>query len=171
MNDEYGVYFLPERASQAYRAGRRRIYLAMANVLIGGGLAVLSAYLFSDYFGSWFWTFVEVSLMIGAVRLGYAVIRWLRVRRDTERVAPGLAVGLNRDGMLVGQRWLPWAEVGQIVVKPHGYGASDEFVATARDLSVVKLPLKYTDALLATLDAAIRVLSGGRAWVDLSLLD
>ena len=100
-----------------------------------------------------------------------SVLRLVRVRRDAGLAQPGLAIGLNRDGMLVGQRWLLWPEVGSVIVRPGGLGGSSMLVATGRDRSTSRVPLDYTDTMPATLDAAVRVLSGGRAWLDLSRLD
>jgi hypothetical protein len=44
-------------------------------------------------------------------------------------------------------------------------------VTLGRDNSTVKVPLEVTDAMPASLDSVVRVLSGGRTWVDLSRLD
>ena len=52
---------------------------------------------------------------------------------DGAHLLDGLAIGLNRDGMLVGQHWLPWPEVGAVVVRPGALGASTALVATGRD--------------------------------------
>ena len=66
---------------------------------------------------------------------------------------------------------LPWPEVGSVVVRPGTLGGSALLVATGRDSSASRVPLDYTDTMPATLDTAVRVLSSGRAWLDLSRLD
>jgi hypothetical protein len=58
-----------------------------------------------------------------------------------------------------------------MVVKPGSFGASTALVATLRDNSTMKVPLDVTDVMPASLDGVVRVLSGGRSWVDLSRLD
>ena len=85
--------------------------------------------------------------------------------------ATGLAIGVNRDGVMIAQRWLTWPEVGSMVVKPGTWGASNSLVTTARDNTTQRVPLELTDAMPASLDSVVRVLSGGRIGVDLSRLD
>jgi len=44
-------------------------------------------------------------------------------------------------------------------------------VATSRDQRSFSVPLDFTEAMPASVDSAMRVLSAGRVWVDLSRLD
>jgi hypothetical protein len=86
-------------------------------------------------------------------------------------VPAALAIGLNRHGVLVGQAWYPWSELGSLVVRPGRFGASARLVATGRDARTAQVLVDYTDALPASLDSAVVAMSGGRARVDLSRLD
>jgi len=58
-----------------------------------------------------------------------------------------------------------------VVLKPGVLGASASLVTTDRGRGTGLVPIDYTDTMPATLDAAVRVLSSGRAWVDLSRMD
>lgn len=171
MNDEYGVYFRPELA--AGRLGRARNVLVwrIGSTVLSAGLIAGAWFAWPDQFGDWAPWMIGISIGVGLVITLFSLIQLLRVRRDAKLAQPGLAIGLNRDGMLVGQQWFPWPEVGSVVVKPGALGSSAALVATGRDRAAATVPLDYTDTMPASVEAAVRVLSGGRAWVDLSRLD
>lgn len=171
MYDEYGVYFRPDLA--AGRVGRARSVLVwrIGSTVLSVGLVAAAWFAWPDQFGDWAPWLIGSSISIGLVLAVYSLIQWLRVRKDAVAAQPGLAIGLNRDGMLVRDRWLPWPEVGSVVVKPGALGSSASLVATARDQSAIAVPLDYTDTMPASLDAAVRALSAGRAWVDFSRMD
>lgn len=168
MNDEYGIYFRDEVAAAHLRSTRRWLWIRIGSMLFSVGVSLLLVLIWPQVFEGWLWWMIGSSALFGGFNVVIAVIQFVRVSRDSRRVRPGLAIGLNRDGVLVAQQWLPWAEVGRMAVRPGTLGASSELVATARNNQTTKIPLDYTDALPATLDAAVRVLSAGRAWVDLS---
>ncbi len=172
MSDEYGVYFRPELALGTYRQARTMLAWRLGSMVLSIGLVASAWYAWPDQFGSWGPWLIGMSAISGIVGSLVSLIRLLRARRDVRLAQPGLAVGLNRDGMLIAQRWLPWSEVGEVRVVPGGMGGSAALVATGRDRSTSpRVPLDYTDTMPASLDAAVRVLSAGRAWVDLSRLD
>ncbi len=135
------------------------------------GFSLVLGLVWPQVFESWLPWMIGSAVVFGGFNVVVALLKFLRVTRDARRVQPGLAIGLNRDGLMVAQQWLPWAEVGRMVVRAGSLGGSSELVTTARNNLTAKVPLDYTDALPATLDAAVRVLSAGRAWVDLSDFD
>lgn len=171
MSDEYGVYY---RAGVAEREmARARSLLLWRIGSLGLSVAITAGvwWAWPGEFGQWAPWILGTSLAVGLVTVAVGVVRLVRVRADADAARSGLAIGLNRDGMLVGQHWLPWPEVGAVVVRPGALGASTALVATGRDSATVRVPLDYTDTMPATLDTAVRVLSSGRAWLDLSRLD
>ncbi len=171
MSDEYGVYYQPGLADRQLVHARNGLLWQLGSMVVSVGLTAAAWYVWPDQFGPWAPWIIGVSLASGLLAVTLSVIRLVRVRRDAGLARSGLAIGLNRDGMLVGQRWLLWPEVGSVIVRPGGLGGSSMLVATGRDRSTSRVALDYTDTMPATLDAAVRVLSAGRAWLDLSRLD
>lgn len=171
MGDEFGIYYRPEVAAGRVGAARTTALFRYGSVLLStaiiGGLWIAMP----ESFGSYAPWFLGATAISGGVMSVVATIAWMRARADARAAAAGLAIGINRDGVLIGERWLPWPEVGSLLVKPGALGASAALVATGRDDSAVRVPLDLTDAMPASVDAVVRVLSGGRAWVDLSRLD
>jgi len=171
VSDEYGVYYRPEVAQARVKGASSQLYWRLGTTAFGAAAVAVAWYFWPEQVGPWapwyLWTSLAMGVVFGVVNL----VQLLRARADAKLAQPGLAVGLNRDGMLVGQHWLPWPEVGAVVVKPGTLGASASLVTIGRDRSNSTVPLDYTDTMPATLDSAVRVLSSGRAWVDLSRLD
>ena len=171
MNDEYGIYYAEGVAERHLAQARNLLLWRLGSMVLGIAIAGAAWLVWPEQFGAWAPWIIGTSAAAGLVSVGFSVIQLLRVRRDAELARPGLAIGLNRDGILIGQRWLVWPEVGSVVVRPGALGSSAALVTTGRDRSTSRVPLDYTDTMPATLDAAVRVLSAGRAWVDLSRLD
>ncbi|MGC3994508.1 MAG: hypothetical protein QM779_10440 [Propionicimonas sp.] len=171
MSDEYGVYYTRGLGKRQVARARNLIWWRLGSMLFSAALAGAAWYFWPDQFGEWAPWVIGAAVVTGLVSVGLSVVQFVRVDRDAKLARNGLAIGLNRDGMLIGQRWLVWPEVGSVVVRPGTLGSSTSLVATARDNSTARVPLDYTDTMPATLDSAVRVLSSGRAWVDLSRLD
>jgi hypothetical protein len=171
VSDEYGVYYRPDLV--ASRVGRAESLLRWRIIppLVVSAAVGVGWYFWPGQVASWApWT-IGVSLASGLVTSVISLIQLLRVKADARIAQPGLAIGLNRQGMLVGQHWFPWPEVGSLVLKPGVLGSSTSLVTTDRARGTGVVPLDYTDTMPATLDAAVRVLSSGRAWVDISRMD
>lgn len=172
MDDEFGIYFRPELAAQRVTSAFmallwRSISLAVSLTIFG----LLWAF-FPGVFGGWAPWFIGAAVLTGGSTTVYAVICWVRARADARRATRGLAIGVNRSGMMIRGRWITWPEIGSIVVRPGGWGASSALLTSSRDRSDVPVvPLELTDAMPASLDAVVRVLSSGRSWVDMSRLD
>lgn len=171
MGDEYGIYYRPEVAAGRVDAARTSLLFRLGSVLLSGIVIGLLWLAWPAIFGGMAPVFLVFSVATGGVLAVIDLIRWLRAGKDAKLAAPGLAIGVNRDGMLIGGRWLTWPEVGSLVVKPGALGASAALITTGRDNSTLSVPLDLTDAMPASLDSVVRVLSSGRAWVDLSRLD
>jgi len=168
--DELGVYFRPGQAAGRVRQARGTLVRRGLTTLVFV-VAVLVVWLIVPAFAPYVPWFVGVSVVTGVVGAAFDLVTWRRVIQDAARAGDGLALGLNRDGALVGQVWYPWAEVGAMRVTPGRLGASDRLEVVGRDAAAQWLPLSYMDAMPAWLDGAVRALSAGRIGVDLSRLD
>lgn len=171
MGDEYGIYYQPEVVARRVNAARLRLIFRLVFLLLPVAVYGVLWMLWPTTFGSLAPWFIGFTVLSGGGMGVVNLIQYLRIRGDARKAAGGLAIGLNRDGLLIGQRWLTWPEVGSMVVKPARLGASAALITTARDLSTSSVPLELTDAMPASVDSVVRVLSGGLAWVDLSRLD
>lgn len=171
MGDEYGIYYQPELAAARVGAARTALLFRLGSVLLSvlviGGVWLL----WPATFGEMAAIFLIVTLVTGGIMALINGVQLVRVAAEAKLATPGLAVGINRDGMLIGQRWLAWPEVGSMVVKPGVFGSSSSLVTLGRDNASSTVPLELTDAMPASLDSVVRVLSSGRAFVDLSRLD
>ena len=171
MIDELGVYFRPGQAAGRVQGARRAlIRRAVATGVLVVVIAVLGVCLpdIRPYVG-WFIGFSVAGGLVGAA---FDLVIWRRAIKDAARAADGLALGLNREGALMGQVWYPWAEVGTMRVTPGRLGSSARLEIVGRSPGAPNwLPLAYMDAMPAWLDSAVRALSAGRVGVDLSRLD
>lgn len=171
MGDEFGIYYRPDLAVEKVTRARRKLLWRLGSTLVFVAIGLGLRLAFPDDFGSSAPWFIGSVLAFGLVLGGWELAQLIIARRDAQQVPPGLALGANRDGMLVGNRWFGWADVGALVVRPGRWGGSSRLVATGRDQHHQEILLDYTDVLPATLDSAIAALSGGRARMDLSRLD
>jgi hypothetical protein len=171
VGDEFGIYYRPEVAAGRVGAARMTLFFRIGSLVFSGVVIGVLWAVWPETFGSLAPWFLAASLISGGGMAVASLIAWLRAGADAKIAVPGLAIGLNRAGVLIGQHWLTWPEVGSLVIKPGSLGASTALVATGRDNFSVRVPLDVTDAMPASLDSVVRVLSGGRTWVDLSRLD
>lgn len=171
MGDEFGIYYRPEIAAARVSSTRSRLIWGLGSLALS--LAIFAAVwaIWPTTFGPWAPWLIGISLISSGSMSILNLIRWTRARADARLAVAGLAIGVNREGVLVGQRWLSWPEVGSMVVKPGLLGSSHSLVTTARDASTIAVPLELTDAMPASVDSVVRVLSAGLAWVDMSRLD
>ncbi len=169
--DEFGIYYRAELAQARVAAARRGIAWRLGSTVFLILLELVLWYSFPEVLaqsGPWL---VGSTAVVGVAYLAYEGFRFFQARSEAARVPPSLAIGLNRDGMLIGERWYPWGQIGSLVVRPGRLGSSSRLVATGRDASTEQVLIDYTDVLPASLDSAVVALSGGRARVDLSRLD
>ena len=171
MIDELGVYFRPEViARRLARAKSSLIWRLVGPGVMAAFFGVMWAVrpdVTGDY-APWFLVSLLVSVAIGAT---ISLVTLANIRNDAAHAPGGLALGVNRDGALIGETWFDWADVATMAVEPGRMGRSDRLVLTARDARKLWIPLTYTDAVPGWLDPAVRALSGGRVGLDLSRLD
>lgn len=181
MINELGIYYQPGQAKQRAEACSRRLAFNMTIlvVIVGAGLLLLGV-------GLYLWL-TETDLELAArifmlaitlpipivVTLVMTIIAFIanNKAKDDAALADGLAIGINRDGILINGQWLPWPEVGELKALSSRWGGSTRLSVNARSGNEFSMPLAYTDTMPAELDIAVRTLSAGRARVDLSRLD
>jgi len=169
--DELGVYYDTAVVDARLRRARRALLMRVAMPVVFAAIMCLLWWLAPDQTGS----FAPLSLVLfGAftvLAFGWDFIRLRAVQTDARRAVGGLALGVNRDGALIGQTWFRWSDVATVVMTPGRFGASDRLVITARDQRSEWLPIACTDAVPGWLDSVVRALSGGRVGIDWSRLD
>lgn len=171
VGDEFGIYYQPEVAAEKVARARKKLIWRLGSTLVFVAIGIGLRLAYPEEFGASTPWFIGSVLLFGLVFGGRELLQLVVAQRDAKRVPPGLALGVNRAGMLLGPDWFGWEEVGGLTVRPGRWGSSARLVATGRDQRTQELLLDYTDVLPATLDSAILALSGGRARVDLSRLD
>ena len=171
VGDEFGIYYRPEVAAEKVARARKKLIWRLGSTLVFVAIGIGLRLAYPEEFGASTPWLVGSVLVFGLIFGGREALQLVVAQRDAKRVPPGLALGANRAGMLVGPDWFGWDEVGALVVRPGRWGSSSRLVATGRDQRNQELLLDYTDVLPATLDSAILALSGGRARVDMSRLD
>ncbi len=171
VGDEFGIYYRPEMAAEKVARARKKLLWRLGSTLVFVAIGIGLRLARPDEFGSSTPWFIGSVLVVGLTLGGWELVQWWVARRDARQVPPGLALGANRAGVLVGPDWFEWGEIGALAVRPGRWGGSSRLVATGRDQRNRDVLLDYTDVLPATLDSAIVALSGGRARVDLSRLD
>lgn len=171
IGDEFGIYYRPDLAAARVARTRKALVWRFGWTLLIVGVGVAGWVFYPTEFGPSAPWFIGSAAGIGLVLGSREIVQFAKARSDAAKVVPGLALGVNRDGVLVGPDWYPWPEVGALEMRPGRFGSSARLVATARDSRSREVLIDYTDVLPASLDSAIVALSGGRARIDLSRLD
>ncbi|MFT4295045.1 MAG: hypothetical protein QM582_06490 [Micropruina sp.] len=168
---EYVVFYAPEAVRA--KTGRWRSMLIQRLVSTAISVAIGGAvwYFFAAQVGSFGPWLVGSALVVGLIWVIVTVTGLLRVRADAKLVVPGPAFATTRDGVWTAGLWLPWPEVGSFRAAPGRLGRSPQLRVESRDGRSAAVPMEYLSALPANIDSAVRALSGGRSWIDLSRLD
>lgn len=169
--DEFGIYYQPELAGAQVRRVRLLLLVRLGWAVLSIAVVLVAWRLWPDVTSGWVWWYVGLTGAWAAVMLVIDVLRWRLAVAEARITDQGLAIGLNRDGVMINREWLPWSEVGSVRALPGRLNTSTRLVATSRDQRSFSVPLDFTKAMPASVDSAMRVLSAGRVWVDLSRLD
>lgn len=168
---DYPVFFVPQLAQAKVQAAKRNRTSRI--VSLGISVAILAAiyWFFRDQMGNLTVPVVAICLAFPLGVLAWAIAKELVARREASGVRDGLAIGIARTGLVLHDGWLPWTEVGALTARNRRFGRSDDLVVTARDGRRIAFPLTYLSGKPATLDGAVRALSGGRVHIDFTKLD
>lgn len=168
---DYPVMFNPAAAWQVWKDAKRTRTSRLVSLLISAGISAAVWWFFRDQLGDWLWWMVGLSLALPTIQLLIAIVQVVRHRKVLAGVHDGLALGVGRGGLYLHGTYVPWAELGQLQALPPRFGGTSTLRVEPRGGQALTLPLDYLSAMPATLDGAIRALSGGRAWIDVSALD
>lgn len=146
---------------------RQRAISLVLSLAIGVALWYFFAASWGDA-GPWL---IALPAVTGSLWLLVALGGWLVARSDLKRLGQGPALAVSAAGVWAAQESLDWTQVGGLRAASRSLGRSADLILDGRDGRSIRLPLDYLDALPATLDSAIRALSGGRCWIDFSRLD
>ena len=168
---EYVVYYAPEAARAAVKRRRSMLIQRLISTAVSVGVGAAVWYFFAAQVGAFGPWLVGSALAIGLVWVIVTGVGLLLARADAGLVSPGPAFATTRDGVWVAGLWLLWPEVGAFQAAPGRFGRSPLLRVQARDGRAAQVPMNYLSALPANIDSAVRALSGGRSWIDLSRLD
>ncbi len=168
---EYVVYYAPEAAQAAVKRRRSMLIQRLISMVISVAIGGAVWYFFADQVGSFGPWLIGSALAVGLVWVIVTGVGLLQARADAKLVSAGPAFATTRDGVWVAGLWLPWPEVGGFRAAPGRFGRSPLLRVDARDGRSASVPMNYLSALPANIDSAVRALSGGRTWIDLSRLD
>ena len=168
---EYVVFYAPELVQAKTKRWRSMLIQRLISTAISVAIGAAIWYFFAAQVGSWGPWLVGSALVIGLIWVIVSVTGLLIVRKDGKHVGPGPAFAVTRDGVWAANLWLTWPEVGAVRADPSRFGRSPRLTLQGRDGRAATVPMDYLRALPANIDSAVRALSAGRTWIDLSRLD
>lgn len=168
---EYVVFYAPEAVAAKTKRWRSMLVQRLISMGISVAIAIAVWYFFAAQVGQWGPWLVGSAFVVGLVWVIISAIGLLVAQRDGRQVQPGPAFAVTHDGVWIAQLWLTWPEVGSIRAAPGRFGRSARLIVQGRDGRSAVVPMEYLSALPASIDSAVRALSGGRSWIDLSRLD
>ena len=171
LSIEYPVFFVPELAQARLVAAKRNRTWRLVSLVISGVILAGIWWFLRDQLGPVTWPVIAISLAFPLGFLAWAVLQEVRARRAVRAVAQGLALGIGREGLVLAEGSLAWADVASVQAVSGRFGGGDRLRLTAGDARVEQLPLEYLSAKPATIDGALKALSGGRCRIDFSKLD
>lgn len=168
---EYVVFYAPEAVQAKVKRWRSMLIQRLISTAFSVAVGAAVWYFFAAQVGSWGPWLVGSALVIGLIWVIISTVGLLIARSEARTVAPGPAFAVTRDGVWIANLWLTWPEVGAVQANPGRFGRSARLAVQGRDGRSAAVPMEYLSALPANIDSAVRALSGGRCWIDLSRLD
>ncbi|MBK8458854.1 MAG: hypothetical protein IPL43_00410 [Micropruina sp.] len=168
---EFVINHAPGNALAKVARRRGALIQRVISLLISLGIGVAIYYFFAEQLGDFRPWVIWFSVGPGVIWALISLTAWLLARAEVRKLGQGPAVAVTREGVWITGNWIPWPSVGALRAKPGRLGRSASLVVDSREGASHSVALDYLDALPATIDSAVRTLSGGRAWIDLSDLD
>lgn len=165
---EYPVFYQLAGLRAAVAAARRNRNWRLGSLALSGVILAVIWWFFRDAMGGLSWQWVLLMFAVPLAFLAAAIVREVRARRAAASVPDGLALGIGRLGVLLPDGFWPWEDVAALdaVALFGGW----KLRITTTDGGVILLPLLALSVKPATLDNAVRALSGGRHRVDFTAL-
>ena len=109
--------------------------------------------------------------VLNLYRIVNSALRWVLASRTLKRTPWGTtAVQVDRDGVGLGQQFVPWAEVTLLRARTPWW-RKESWLELSHGDQRAKLRLDQVPAVASTIDQAVRTLSGGQVRVDTRQLD
>ncbi|MCW3158673.1 hypothetical protein [Micropruina sonneratiae] len=168
---EYVVFYAPQAVQAKVARWRSMLIQRLISTAVSTAIGGAVWYFFADQVGAFGPWLVGSALVIGLVWVIVSVTGLLMARGDAKDVVTGPAFATTPAGVWVAGLWLSWPEIGAFRATPSRLGRSPRLRVEGRDGRSASVPMDYLTALPANIDSAVRALSGGRHWIDLSRLD
>ncbi|MGJ3507815.1 hypothetical protein [Enemella sp. A6] len=114
--------------------------------------------------------FSAIFVGISLISIAVSVVLYLIARQDFQRVQPGPAIVIDREGLHAGGRRVDWAELKSFTTRDRRL-RGPEYVITPYEGPPIVLGVEHLANFPATVDSAVRVYSGGVGSIDLSGID
>lgn len=165
------VFYYPEAAQYRVTVAKQVRTGRIISTVFSWLITAAIWWFLRDFLGELTWWIVALVIGLPLVGLVWSIIKVRLMTIDAARAPGGLAVGVGRDGLVLGATQLSWPDVGLIAARPRRFGRSDDLVIIDRAGRQIVFPLDYLDMRPAQLDNILRTMSGGRARIDFAALD
>ncbi|RCK67969.1 hypothetical protein DT076_18685 [Desertihabitans brevis] len=165
--------YTPVVADETVAVRKRRMISGIVSLVLSLVIsAVFVVWRWDAFRTSWEpWVFVGLATVLSAVRLVVWLVGWRRAVADRAKVGVGPALVIGRFGVELHGVRLSWPEVAQLAIGPGGLGRGPDITVRSHSGPPLTIGLEHVDVKPATVEAATRIYSDGRASVDLSRLD
>lgn len=167
---DFPVFFNPEPAVARYQVFRRaikgRIFGLVLSLVIWGVIGWFNR----EHLDTFFWTILGLSVGLSLVLLVRTIVQSVQAKKAIGRLHEGLALGIGRGGLHLDD-YLAWEDVDHLVAVPGGSRGSSRLVVVATNGAWREVPVDWLSHAPATVDNAVRALSGGRHHINLDPLD
>lgn len=160
----------PEPAVLRYKAFRKGIAWRVGSLLLSGAIWGAIWWFSKDNLWEGFWWLLGISMGVSVAFLVLAIVRTVLAKRDLNRMHEGLALGIGRDGLYL-DGFLPWGHVRSLEARTSPVRGSVQLVVTSTENIRRDLPLEWLSASPASVDNAVRAMSGRRFALDLTRFD
>ena len=168
---DYPVFYDPAPAVARWRRMRASLIWGVISMLISVGIWGAIWWFTRDSTWGTFWWWAIVNIGVSVALLLWTVLRLVFARRALGRLHEGLALGIGRGGLYAADTFVPWPALAGVDARSGRLDGSARLVLHPASGKPIVLPLDYLGQTPAAIDGAVRAMSGGRVWVDLSRLD
>lgn len=168
---DYPVFYHPAPAVERWHRLRRSLFWGIVSLVISVGIWVAIWWFNRDALWDSFWWWAGINIGISVLLLGWTVLRLVLARRAIAALHEGLALGIGRGGLYAADTFLLWPALAGVEARPGRLGGSARLLLRPAVGQPIELPLDYLSQSPAAIDGAVRAMSGGRVWIDLSRLD
>lgn len=168
---DYPVFYNPAPAVARWRRMRGSLIWGLISLVISVGIWAGIWWFNRDSLWDGFWWWASINVGISLLLLLWTVLRLVFARRAIAALHEGLALGIGRGGLYAADTFLPWPALAGVEARSGRLDGSARLLLRPAAGPPIVLPLDYLGQPPAAIDGAVRAMSGGRVWIDLSRLD